>query len=34
LDDDVAALLARARKTRKAPQKTVINEGLRHGLKS
>jgi len=33
LDDDVAALLARARKTRKAPQKTVINEGLRHGLK-
>jgi hypothetical protein len=33
LDDDVAALLARVRKARKAPQKAVINDGLRHGLK-
>jgi hypothetical protein len=33
LDDDVAALLARAQKVRKAPQKVVINEGLRHGLR-
>lgn len=33
LDDDVAALLARAQKARKAAQKTVVNESLRHGLK-
>jgi len=33
LDDDVAALLARVQSIRKAPQKTVVNEGLRHGLK-
>jgi len=33
LDDDVAALLARVQKARKAPQKTVINDALRHGLK-
>ena len=33
LDDDVAVLLARARKARKAAQKTIVNEGLRHGLK-
>jgi hypothetical protein len=33
LDDDVAALLARVQKARKAPQKAVINDGLRHGLK-
>lgn len=32
LDDDVAVLLARARKARKAPQKAVVNEGLRLGL--
>ncbi|MBI3414801.1 MAG: DUF2191 domain-containing protein [Verrucomicrobia bacterium] len=33
LDDDVAALLARTQKARKAAQKTIVNEGLRHGLK-
>lgn len=33
LDDDVAALLARAQKARKAPLKIVVNEGLRQGLK-
>lgn len=33
LDDDVAALLARVQKARKAAQKAVVNEGLRHGLK-
>ena len=29
----MAALLARVQKARKAPQKTVVNEGLRQGLK-
>ena len=33
LDDDVAALLTRVQKARKAPQKAVVNEGLRQGLK-
>jgi len=33
LDDDVAALLARVQKARKAPLKTVVNEGLRQGLR-
>jgi hypothetical protein len=32
LDDDVAALLTRVRKARKADFKTVVNEALRHGL--
>ena len=32
LDGDVAALLMRVQKARKAPQKTVVNEGLRQGL--
>ena len=34
LDDDVAALLDRVRKQRKAGLKTVINEALRRGLVS
>lgn len=33
LDDDVAALLSRVQKARKAPQKAIVNESLRHGLK-
>ena len=33
LDDDVAALLTRVQRALKAPQKTVVNEGLRNGLK-
>ena len=33
LDDDVAALLLQARKARKEPQKMLINEGLRQGLR-
>ncbi len=33
LDDDVAALLGRARKGRKASLKEVVNEALRKGLK-
>ena len=33
IDDDVAALLERARKRRKLGQKAVINEALRSGLK-
>jgi Ribbon-helix-helix protein, copG family len=33
LDDDVAALLARVRKARKASLKAVVNEALRQGLK-
>jgi hypothetical protein len=32
LDDDVAALLARAQKARKAGLKEVVNDALRHGL--
>jgi len=32
LDDDVAALLARVQKTRKASLKDVVNDALRHGL--
>jgi hypothetical protein len=32
LDDDVAALLARARKTRKSGLKQIVNEALRSGL--
>jgi len=32
LDDDVAALLTRVRKARKADFKTVVNEALRQGL--
>ena len=32
LDDDVAALLNRVRKVRKADFKTVVNEALRTGL--
>lgn len=32
LDDDVAALLTRVRKVRKADFKTVVNEALRTGL--
>lgn len=32
LDDDVAALLARARQGRKASLKQVVNEALRQGL--
>ena len=34
LDDDVAALLARVQKARKAGLKQVVNEALRHGLVS
>ena len=34
LDDDVAALLTRVRKLRKAGLKQVINEALRHGLRA
>lgn len=34
LDDDVAALLARARKSRRASLKHVVNEALRQGLKA
>lgn len=33
LDDDVASLLAKARKTRKATLKDVVNEALRQGLR-
>jgi hypothetical protein len=33
LDDDVAALLERLRKTREQSLKSLINEALRHGLK-
>lgn len=33
LDDDVAALLSRARQSRKAGLKQVVNEALRQGLK-
>lgn len=33
LDDDVAALLERARKSRKAGLKETINEALRQGLR-
>lgn len=32
LDQDVAAMLARVRATRKAGLKQVVNEALRHGL--
>jgi hypothetical protein len=32
LDDDVAALLARARKTRRASFKQIVNAALREGL--
>lgn len=32
LDEDVAALLTRVRKARKADFKTIVNEALRHGL--
>lgn len=32
LDKDVAALLERAKKSRKASLKTVVNEALRQGL--
>jgi len=33
IDDDVAALLERLRKTRKISFKTLVNEALRQGLK-
>lgn len=33
LDDDVAALLERARKSRKAGLKETVNEALRQGLR-
>ena len=33
LDDDVAALLERARKSRKTNFKTIVNEALRQGLR-
>lgn len=33
LDDDVAALVERARKVRKAPLRQVVNEALRLGLR-
>jgi hypothetical protein len=33
LDDDVAALLVRARRTRRAPLKQVVNDALRAGLR-
>ena len=33
LDDDVAALLARTRKSRKAGLKDTVNEALRQGLR-
>jgi len=33
LDDDVAALLERARKARKTNFKTIVNEALRQGLR-
>ena len=33
LDDDVTALLARVRKSRKTGLKQTINEALRHGLR-
>jgi hypothetical protein len=33
LDDDVAALLARARRARRAPLKQVVNDALRTGLR-
>jgi Arc/MetJ family transcription regulator len=32
LDDDVTALLKRARKLKKASLKEVVNEAMRHGL--
>jgi hypothetical protein len=34
LDRDVAALLRRVMASRKSPLKTVVNEALRHGLRS
>lgn len=34
LDDDVAALLRRAQKTKKASLKVVANEAIRQGLKA
>ena len=33
LDDDVAALLERARKSRRTNFKTIVNEALRNGLR-
>lgn len=33
LDDDVAAMLERVRKTREQSLKDLVNEALRHGLK-
>jgi hypothetical protein len=33
LDDDVAALLERVRRARRAPLKAVVNEALRQGLR-
>jgi len=33
LDDDVAVLVNRVRKARKASLKDVVNEAMRHGLK-
>ena len=33
LDDDVAALLARTRKARKAGLKQIVNDALRQGLR-
>jgi hypothetical protein len=33
LDDDVAALLRRARKVRKGSLKSVVNDAMRQGLK-
>jgi len=33
LDEDVAALLRRARQSRRATLKEVVNEALRHGLR-
>ncbi len=33
LDDDVAAMLERLRKTREQSLKDLVNEALRHGLK-
>ncbi len=33
IDDDVAAVLLRLRKSREASMKTLINEALRRGLK-
>jgi hypothetical protein len=34
LDDDVAALLARARNARKSGLKPIVNEALRQGLRN